>query len=206
MVWKPKESSHPGVNANVRSTLNCPETELFFGRIAPLKAKTLSTVLLFALSSMCQAQAVIKLQTGIGYLEHFSIGATADLNPKNTIGLHYGSNFFYKTGNFSTAFIKYNRLIPLLNYRRITPGIGAKFGYTIFMDSYYKWKIISAVPFFSLRYPLGARLDIGAETGIAISRIESVTRVSYGEIGKYRRYLPEFNISMYYTILNRSRE
>jgi hypothetical protein len=171
-----------------------------------LKAKTLVFIISLFIAPRCNAQRAVKFQTGFGYLEHFSIGATFDWNKKNGIGIRYGSDFFYKPGDFSTYFIQYNRLISSFTYRRITPGLGAKIGYITFTDHYYKWKIISAVPFLSFRYSVNDRLELATEGGLAISRIESVTRVSYGEIGKYKRYLPELNLSLYYTIINGTRD
>lgn len=156
--------------------------------------------------SVCKAQTDIKLQTGFGYQEHFSIGPTLEWGQKNAVGVYYGSNFFVKPQEFSTLFVKYNRSILILNYKGITPGISLKAGQTIFTDRYYKWRVLSAVPLVSLRCDLNDRTSLLAESGMAFSRIETVTRINYGEIGKYKRYLPELSLSLNYTLSKRTRE
>lgn len=155
---------------------------------------------------MCKGQTDINLQTGIGYLEHFSIGPTLEWRHKNGVGIYYGSNFFVKPQEFSTLFVKYNRSISTLNFKGITPGFSLKGGQTIFTDRYYKWRVLSAVPLISLRYALNDRASLLAESGMAFSRIETVKRINYGEIGKYKRYLLELSLSLNYTLSKRTRE
>ena len=125
---------------------------------------------------------------------------------KNSVGFYYGSTLFVKPQEFSTLFVKYNRALPVFNYRNFTPGLGLKAGQTIFTDRYYRWRVLSAVPLVSLSYTLNNRTSLLAETGLAFSRIETVKRISYGEIGKYKRYLPEINISVNYALTKRTRE
>ena len=71
---------------------------------------------------------------------------------------------------------------------------------------YYRWRVLSAVPLINIRYILNDRTSLLAETGMAFSRIETVKRISYGEIGKYKRYLPEISISVNYALTKRTRE
>ena len=51
-----------------------------------------------------------------------------------------------------------------------------------------------------LERQVSQEIDIGVETGLAISRIEEVSRISYGEIGKYKRYLQELKLRVRYRI------
>ena len=157
-------------------------------------------------NAMCFGQTDVKVQVSLGYLEHFSIGPTFQWNDKNTLGIYYGSNFFYKPQDFSTCFGKYNRAFPTLNYTRFIPAVGLKAGYSIFTDAYYRWTVLTAVPMVGVRYVVNEHMDLVGEMGMAFSRIESVTRVHYGKIGKYKRYLPELSISLNYSILKRSRD
>ncbi|HEY0742795.1 MAG TPA: hypothetical protein VGD40_15100 [Chryseosolibacter sp.] len=166
-------------------------------------------VLLWVLSTIASlsiAQPTLQAQAGLGYIEHFSLGLEYSWKSKHSVSLHYGSNVFINSDQFSTVFIKYNRTVNGLTFQKNRPGIGLKLGSSIFTDDFYRWKVSSAVPFISLRHTFNRKLEAGIETGIALSRIESVTRINYGEIGKYKRYLPELNFTLHYTLLKKRHE
>ncbi len=146
------------------------------------------------------AQTLVKMHAGYSYLEHFSAGPIVEWRSRHSVSVRYGSNFFYQPANFSTFFAEYQRSILPGNLHRLIPAAGIKIGYTIFTDEYYRWNIVSVVPLFSLRYRASDRLDLVAGSGVAICRIESVTRIHFGEIGKYKQYLPEFNVAIHYSM------
>jgi hypothetical protein len=148
----------------------------------------------------------LKGQLGIGYLEHLSTGITVGLKKNDSFSFLYGSNLFYKPRDFSTLFFQYDHKIFRWSFSKFIPAAGIKVGHTVFSDNYYRWKVISAVPFISLSRNATTTLEMGTEAGLAISRIESVTRTNYGEIGNYKRYLPEVKIFIRYTILSLPRE
>lgn len=151
-------------------------------------------------------QSSLKLQAGFGYQEHFSSGITFSFLKTNSVSILYGSDAFYKPKNFSTLYFQYDRQIPLLTFGNYRTGIGARFGKSIYTDKYYRWKVISAVPLLMLDRQITDDMDIGVEAGLAISRIEEVSRISYGEIGKYKRYLPELKIRIRYKIFKLQRD
>jgi hypothetical protein len=162
--------------------------------------------LLVAVIANVEAQTSIKANVGVGYLEHFAVGTTLAIRERSSFTLSYGSNFFYKPRDFSTLYAQYDRVLPLLAFGKVIPGAGLKAGQSVFTDNFYKWKVNSVVPFMSVSGRLSELLQIGAEAGLAISRIQSVTRISYGEIGKYKRYLPEVKLSLRYRLLKLTHE
>lgn len=165
----------------------------------------MKTPLVFSLLTIClwpaRAQTSAKFYTGLGYQEHLSLGATVSLKEKNAFSITYGSNFFYKPQNFSTLHLQYDRQVPSLGFEKFIPGAGVKAGQIIFTDAYYRWRVISVVPFLTLSKKLTPLLELIGEGGVAYARIEEVTRIRYGDIGKYRRYLPEVKISLRHRII-----
>jgi hypothetical protein len=149
----------------------------------------------------CSAQKIAFAVTGgVGYLERFSVGAAVLRNNSSSWSLTYGSKFFYKTQTFSSYFVTYARVFPY-EFGGVRPGLGIKAGHTRFEDDYYRWKVISLVPIVEFQKNFSESTTVGVHAGIAMSKIQSVVRVDYGEIGKYRRYLPELEIYARYKLL-----
>ncbi|HEY0655522.1 MAG TPA: hypothetical protein VGD65_20445 [Chryseosolibacter sp.] len=164
-----------------------------------MKTPLLFCCLSFTLG-VVRAQTYLKAYGGLGYQEHFSIGAALTLRETTSFSLTYGSNFFYKPQDFSALYLQYDRVIPSLMAGKVIPGIGVKAGHNVFTDDFYRWRVISAVPFIMATRKLNPSVDLIAEGGLAMSRIEEVTRIRYGDIGKYKRYLPEVKIAVRYRI------
>jgi hypothetical protein len=146
------------------------------------------------------AQFSFKLQTGISYIEHFSTGITFSFSERHNLSLLYGSNFFIKPRDFSCVMLQYDFLFSKLDFAGIIPAIGIKGGYSVYTNSYYKWKLSSFVPFVGLRYKACNKFEIALDMGTAISIEHSVKRISYGEIGMYREFLPEFKLGLTYKL------
>jgi hypothetical protein len=170
-----------------------------------LKTPLLTCVLAFC-AFQAQTQISLKGQLGVGYAEHLSTGITVAVKKNDSFSFLYGSNLFLKPRDFSTLYFQYEHTVPLLTFNKLVPAAGIKFGYTVFSDNYYRWKVVSAVPFISLSRNITSSVELGTEAGLIVSRIESVTRVNYGEIGNYKRYLPELKVLIRFTILPLSRE
>jgi hypothetical protein len=162
--------------------------------------------LLVAVIASVEAQTSIKANVGVGYLEHFTVGTTLAIRERSSFTLSFGSNIFYKPHDFATLYAQYERAFPSLAFGKAIPGVGLKAGQTVFTDDFYQWKVNSVVPFVSVSRRLSDVVQIGAEAGLAISRIQSVTRISYGEIGKYKQYLPEVKLSLRYRLLKLTHE
>jgi hypothetical protein len=161
--------------------------------------KTLASLLfILFLAYPCFPQLTFKVQTGLSYIEHLSTGITLSFSEKHNISLLYGSNFFIKPKDFSTYMLQYHLKLNRMNFGRMTPAIGIKGGRVIYSDDYYKWELLTIIPFVGLHYQVNERLDIAMDLGPAISFEQSVQRISYGEIGKYRDLLPEFKIGTHY--------
>lgn len=180
----------------------CPT---FSPRFNTLKTPLLIFIMLSAMARV-NAQTSLKANAGFGYLEHLALGATLSVRERSSFTVTYGSDLFYKPLNFSTWHFQYDRAVPALVFSKLIPAVGIKAGQTLFVDDFYRWKVFSAVPLISLSRKLSDAIEIRAEGGLAISRIQSVTRITYGEIGKYKRYLPEVKVSMRYTILKFNHE
>jgi hypothetical protein len=146
------------------------------------------------------AQISFKLQTGISYIEHFSTGITFSFSEKHNLSILYGSNFFIKPKDFSCVMLQYDFIFNKINFAGIIPGIGIKGGYSVYTNRYYKWNLSSFVPFIGLRYKAGNKFEIALDMGTAISIEHSVKRISYGEIGMYREFLPEFKLGLIYKL------
>ena len=87
-------------------------------------------------------------------------------------------------------------LIKRINFAGITPGIGIKSGYSVYTNKYYKWNLTEIIPFIRLDYTVSEKIDMFLDLGTALSIEHSVERISYGEIGMYRKYLPELKLGL----------
>jgi hypothetical protein len=157
-------------------------------------------ILLLASSSFIQAQFTIRTQAGISYIEHLSTGLTFHIGKKHNFSLLYGSNLFIRTYYFSNQFVQYDREIPKWKLGNFTPHIGVKGGNSLFTNSYYRWKVVSVIPFAGMSRPVSARMDLRVEAGVAFAFEQTVKRISLGEMGLYKERLPEFKAALLYTL------
>jgi len=154
----------------------------------------------FVLPDFCQAQPKLQAHAALGYTEHFSLGIGCTFANKHAVTLLYGSNFFVHPKEFSTYMLEYKlafRRWALLNG---TPSIGVRGGHAIFTDKYYTWEVAVFIPFVSWQYPLNRNVDVAIQAGGAVSFEQKVKRISYGEIGHYRQYLPEVKAGIAYNL------
>ena len=167
--------------------------------------KTLSfIIILIIVHYSINAQFSFKAQTGISYIEHLSTGVSFSFSDKHTISLLYGSNLFINPQDFSSLMLQYDFLINKFQFAGINPRIGIKGGYSIYTNNYYRWTLSSFVPFVGLKYRLNKTIDIALDFGTAVSIEHSVERISYGEIGMYREYLPEYKLGLIFNLLKNS--
>lgn len=162
--------------------------------------KLLTLVLILFWLHSVNAQLAFKVQTGIGYLEHFSTGIGVGIKNKHQLSLLYGSNLFLKTSDFSSLLLEYDFKFYKLNFSGFTPKLGIKGGYSIYTNTYYRWNVLMLVPFVGVNRPLSKKLDLAIDLGLAVSHELSLERISYGEFGTYRKYLPEIKIGLIYTL------
>ncbi|OFY61834.1 MAG: hypothetical protein A2V64_08300 [Bacteroidetes bacterium RBG_13_43_22] len=163
--------------------------------------KTLSLLMfLVILHYPCNAQFLFKLQAGMSYIEHLSTGITFSFSDKHNITLLYGSNVFINPKDFSSIMLQYDFVVSGINLAGITPGIGIKSGYSVYTNKYYKWNLTEVIPFIRLDYCVSEKIDVFLDMGTALSIEHSVKRRSYGEIGMYRKYLPEFKLGLNYRL------
>jgi hypothetical protein len=157
---------------------------------------------LFLIIMQCSgnAQFSVKLQTGISYIEHFSTGITFCFSDKHNLSVLYGSNLFIKPLEFSNVLLQYDFLVNRINLAGITPGIGIKTGYSLYTNKYYKWHLISTVPFIRLNHKLSNTFELNLDLGTVITYEFAVKRISYNEIGMYRTYLPEIKLCLVYKL------
>ena len=155
-------------------------------------------IFLFLIFLQCSgiAQPGVKIQTGFGYIEHFSAGVTLTFAEKHNLSILYGSDFFMNPKDFMNILLQYNYKLKRFNFAGITPGIGVKGGYSVYSNKYYRWKLSEVVPFARLSYDLNNRFDLFLDAGMTLSIEHSVERISFGEIGMYRKYLPEFKLGI----------
>lgn len=164
-----------------------------------MKKQTLAILLLLiTISYSGMAQFSIKGQAALSYIEHLSTGVTFSFSGKHHISLLYGSDFFINTKDFSSYMLQYYLRLNRMTFAKITPVIGIKAGYSIYTDDYYKWELMSVVPFTGINYRLNKKIDILFDLGATISRAQSVKRIRQGEIGKYRELLPELKAGILY--------
>jgi hypothetical protein len=157
-------------------------------------------ILLLVPFAYCTAQFSVKGQVGVSYLEHLSTGITFHLGKKHNVSLLYGSNLFIDTYYFSNQFIQYDREIPKWKIRNVTPRLGVKGGNSFYSNPYYRWKVVSVIPFAGISYPVSARTEFLAECGVAFAFEQTVQRRSLGEMGHYKELLPEFKVALLYTL------
>lgn len=162
--------------------------------------KLLTLVLIYFWFHPVNAQLTFKAQTGVGYLEHFTTGIGVEFSNKHQLSLLYGSNFFYKTSDFSSLLLQYDCKFNKLNFNGFTPKLGIKGGYSVYTNTYYRWNVLMLVPFVGVNRPLSKKLDLAFDLGLAVSHELSLERISYGEFGTYRKYLPEVKIGLLYTL------
>jgi len=144
----------------------------------------------------CNAQFSVKIQTGISYIEHFSAGITFGFSDKHDLSVLYGSDFFFNQKDFLNIMFQYNYNLTRLGFAGITPAIGIKGGYAIYSDKYYRWELTEIIPFARFKYPLKGKIELFLDAGAAVSIEHSMERISYGEIGMYSEYLPEFKLGL----------
>lgn len=164
------------------------------------RTSTLVIIFLVFISFRGNAQVSVRMQSGVSYIEHLSAGITLDFSEKHELSLLYGSNFFIRQKDFMNIMLQYNYYFRRMSFAGITPALGIRGGYSVFTNKYYKWKLSGIIPFARLSYDLNKRTGMFFDSGIAVSMEHSVERISYGEIGMYREYLPEFKLGFYYRI------
>jgi hypothetical protein len=142
------------------------------------------------------AQATFKAQVGMSYIEHFSAGVTLSFSEKHHISLLYGSDFFIKTKDFSSYMLQYEFILNPVKFAKVAPKTGLKGGYSVYTSEYYRWEVLTVVPFAGVNYRMNPKMNVFLDGGVAISRALSVTRISFGEIGKYREFLPEIKVGI----------
>lgn len=149
-----------------------------------------------SLSRESCAQTVVKLQIGVGYIEHFSTGIGVSMGEKHQLFFLYGSNLYIKPADFSSFMLQYQRLILHSKLLGIDFNIGLKGGYAIYTNRYYQWKLITAIPYLGTSYRLGDKTELFLEGGVANNQTLSLKRRKYGEIGTYKEWLPEFKLGL----------
>jgi len=157
------------------------------------------TVLLLNFASI-NAQFSVRLQTGISYIEHFSAGITLSFSDKHDLSVLYGSDFFFNRKDFLNILLQYNYSLAKLSFAGITPAIGIKGGYAVYSDKYYRWELTEIIPFARFNYLLRDKISLFIDAGAAFSIEHSMERISYGEIGMYREYLPELKLGIYFRL------
>jgi hypothetical protein len=160
----------------------------------------ITLLFLIILPNSGKAQLTWRVQAGLSYLEHFSTGITFGFATKHTVSLLYGSNFFIRTKDFSSYLVQYEYKMTNLKVAKITPGIGVKGGHSVYTSDYYKWEVAVVAPFTAFHYPVNEKIDIRMEVGGAISLEQSVKRIRFGEIEKYKELLPEFKAGILYRL------
>ena len=152
----------------------------------------------FILCNFSQAQTKFHAHAALGYTEHFSIGLGCTFSGKHTVALLYGSNFGFYPKRFSTYMLQYNLAVHRWRFLNVTPSIGIKGGHVIFTDKYYTWEVAVFIPYVAMQYPLNLKVDLVFQAGGGVSFEQKVRRISYGEIGHYRQYLPEVRAGIVY--------
>ncbi len=154
------------------------------------------------LSLESKAQFTVKAQLGVSYIEHVSTGVALKWGKNHSVSFLYGSNFFIHTNDFSNLFLQYDLSVPKWKVGKLTPRFGVKGGNSFYTDDYYRWKVVSVIPFFGASLPMGKMFDLVFEAGAAFSFEQTVNRISYGEIGHYRELLPELKAGVVYTLFS----
>lgn len=162
------------------------------------RLKTLFVILIWiGLPTAGKSQSKFYADIGLSYIEHFSLGAGVTFR-NHSLGIVYGSNCFLQPKQFSNFFGQYQLTIPRFSFSNLTPLLGLKGGHTVFSDRYYRWNVVSVIPYAGLKYPFTDQLDLYLQAGAAFSFEQSVTRLNFGEIGHYKEKLPELKIGINY--------
>lgn len=161
-----------------------------------IRKTALILVALLMIYFSADSQFSVRLQTGISYIEHFSAGITFSFSDKHDLSVIYGSDFFFNQKDFLNILLQYNYNLTRLNFAGITPAMGIKGGYAIYSNKYYRWEMTEIIPFTRFIYLLKEKISLFFDAGVTISIEHSVERISYGEIGMYREYLPEFKLGL----------
>jgi hypothetical protein len=164
------------------------------------KVSILLILLLMIIHFPSRAELALKAQAGISYIEHFSLGVTLSFSERHNLSLLYGSNAFIKPQDFSSFMLQYELLLKRINFARITPKIGIEGGYSIYTNDYYQWNLINIVPFIGFNYQVNNKIEIPINLGVVISHEQSVKRITYGNIGKYKEYLPEIKFGIVFKL------
>jgi len=154
----------------------------------------------FFYSLLANSQTKLYTEIAASYIEHLSTGVGIDINSNHKIGVLFGSNFFANTDEFYSLFLMYENTLERLKMRKVLPQIGCKGGYSIYTNKYYSWDLAVIVPYVGLSHSLNNNISFFTNAGLAISRELSMTRVNLGEMGFYKRFLPEFKIGVVYKI------
>lgn len=148
------------------------------------------------LKTNCQTN--LYFQLGYGYLEHLSTGLGVKIKDNHRLSLQYGSNFFMNTHDFSVIQLQYEYPCQITHKYKINAGI--KSGYSIYANTYYRWKLVSITPMVNFNLSLKNKLLLVSTLGLNYSRVIEAKRIAKGEIGWYNEFLPEFKISLLYDL------
>jgi hypothetical protein len=164
------------------------------------KYRVFYLLLIVFVHNSTKAEIDFKLQSGLGYIEHFSTGIGIAINNKHSLSVLYGSDFFINARSFSSYLLQYEYFFYNLKYACFVPKIGLKGGYSVYTNNFYKWELIKAVPTIGVVYTINNCFDLYADIGIALSRELTMKRIRFGEIGWYRKQLPEFKIGIIFNL------
>ena len=166
-------------------------------RLTVAKFITIAALLL-AVMLPARGQVTVQTVAGISNMEHLSTGIGINFSNRHNIVLLFGSNAFIKTNRFASCMLHYDVRVNRMKFYRITPRLGLKGGYSVYTNDYYRWRLAQVIPFVGFSYPLTNRIALFTDMGLAISRVLSMERVAFGEIGSYRQYLPELKVGLSY--------
>lgn len=157
-------------------------------------------ILIFTVVTYTVAQPKVKLQTGISYMEHFSVGMGIKFGDKHFVSASFGSNAFVKLHNFSSYMLHYDLSFFRTKWSFGYPKFGISGGYSNYTDNYYRWELLLLTPNVGFTIPLNTYFDVSVTTGLAIARELSMTRIRMGDVGWYRKFLPEFKLTVIYNL------
>jgi hypothetical protein len=177
----------------------------FFRNWDLIRLRFVIGVVLILLSSSSFAQLSVEGHLGISYIEHVSTGLTLRVGRNHSFTALYGSNIFINTRDFSNLFAQYDFSIPKWTVRGAIPRIGVKGGNSFYTNEYYRWKVVSLIPFAGVRYPINEKFQLLFEAGPVYSFEQYVERIKGGEIGHYRYVLLELKVAVGYTLFTRKK-
>lgn len=163
-----------------------------------------AALLLSSLSSSAQFSA--EVHAGVSYIEHISTGITFRNGKNHSFTALYGSNLFINTKNFSNLFVQYDLSIPRWTVRGTIPRVGVKGGNSFYTNEYYRWKVVSLIPYVGARYPINDNFQLLFEAGPVYSFEQYVQRIKPGEIGHYRYLLLELKVALSYSLFKGRRQ